>query len=247
LKPVDKILVDFKVSDGENKGIYKFSEALGKWIYVGGTYDDYRKVIKLTVNSAGKYAVLSRAEADIFEDVNGIWSELYINSLAYAGLVNGYAVEDKLFFRPENDITRGEFIKMLVSAKGEDIDSTDVSIFDDAEQIADWIRPYAAAASKNGWLKGSAEGDKLYANLEEKITRQDAMTIIYRAFYGENTDKIQMSFSDAENISDYAYDAVSTLTTSGVVSGFTDNTVRPFENVKREQVAKMLWYCIISH
>ena len=245
LKPVDNILIDFKVSDGENKGIYKFSEALGKWIYVGGTYDDYRKVIKLTVNTSGKYAVLARSETDIFEDVSGIWSELYINSLAYASLVNGYAVEDKLFFRPENDITRGEFVKMLVSAKGVALDATDVSMFDDEAEIAEWVKPYAAAAAKNGWLKGSAVGDKLYANLEEKITRQDAMTIIYRAFYGENTDKVKVSFSDAGSISDYAYDAVAILTTNGVVSGFTDNTVRPLENVKREQVAKMLWYCIV--
>ena len=118
-------------------------------------------------------------------------------------------------------------------------------MFDDEAEIAEWVKPYAAAAAKNGWLKGSAVGDKLYANLEEKITRQDAMTIIYRAFYGENTDKVKMSFSDAGSISDYAYDAVAILTTNGVVSGFTDNTVRPLENVKREQVAKMLWYCIV--
>ena len=35
------------------------------------------------------------------------------------------------------------------------------------------------------------------------------------------------------------------LTQNGVVSGFTDNTVRPVDNVMREQVAKMLWYCIV--
>ncbi len=246
LKPVDKILIDFKVADGgDNKAIYKFSEALGKWICIGGTYDDYRKVIKLTVNTTGKYAVLSRSETDIFEDVDGAWSELYINSLAYAGLVNGYAVEDKFFFRPGNNITRGEFVKMLVSAKGVALDSTDVSMFDDAAEIAEWVKPYAAVAAKNGWLKGSANGDKLYANLGAKITRQDAMTIIYRAFFGDNTDKKQMNFIDVQSISDYAYDAVAVLTNNGVVSGFTDNTVRPRDNVKREQVAKMLWYCII--
>ena len=245
LKDVEKILIDFKVEDGNNKGIYKFSETLGKWIYVGGTYDDYRSIIKYTATEPGKYAVLERSESDIFEDVDGIWSELYINSLAYAGLVNGYAVEDKFFFRPQNDITRGEFVKMLVSAKGAKLDSEDISMFDDASEFSDWVKPYVAAAAKNGWFKGSAEGDKLNANLNDKITRQDAMTIIYRAFFGEITEAKKMSFTDADSVSDYARDAVAVLTQNGVVSGFTDNTVRPVDNVMREQVAKMLWYCIV--
>ena len=118
-------------------------------------------------------------------------------------------------------------------------------MFDDASEFSDWVKPYVAAAAKNGWFKGSAEGDKVNANLNEKITRQDAMTIIYRAFFGEITEAKQMSFTDAASVSDYARGAVAVLTQNGVVSGFTDNTVRPLDNVMREQVAKMLWYCIV--
>ena len=111
--------------------------------------------------------------------------------------------------------------------------------------IAEWQIPYAAAAAKHGWLKGSMSENGLMANLGRKITRQDAMVLIHRAFFEGEEAENSMSFDDEQKISSYAYDAVECLTEMNIVSGYEDNTVKPLDYVKREQVAKMLWYCII--
>ena len=76
------------------------------------------------------------------------------------------------------------------------------------------------------------------------VTRT-ACALICRAFFeGETSEKI-MSFRDVGDIASYARDAVRYLTEKNVISGFEDNTFRPLESLTREQVAKVLWYCIL--
>ena len=194
----------------------------------------------------GKFAVLSMPDRASFSDTEGRWSEMYIESLALAGLASGYSEGVKTLFKPANEITRGEFIKLLVSAKGVELSASDVSMFADADSIAQWQRPYAAAAVQHGWLKGVVTEDgRTVANLDERITRQDAMTLICRAFFEGKTSEKIMSFRDIGDIAPYARDAVRYLTEQNVISGFEDNTFRPLESLTREQVAKVLWYCIL--
>jgi len=245
LNPVDGMTIDLEVNKAAgNAGIFYHDEHLDKWIYVGGEYDLRKGMIHADITVGGKYAAISLPDK-IFADTQGRWSELYIDSLAYAGIVSGYNIDGEMYFKPANDITRGEFIKILVSAKGVDLSSSDVSMFADADTIDEWLIPYAAAAAKLGWLKGSMTDKGLMANLGQKITRQDAMVLICRSFFDGEEAERSMNFTDERDISSYAYDAVEYLTDKNIVSGYDDNTVKPLDNVKREQVAKMLWHCIL--
>ena len=200
------------------------------------------------ISSEGRYAVIENPKMSeiSFADIGDNWAELYIRSLAYASLTDGYLEDGIRYYKPANEITRGEFVKMLVSAKGADISGSDVSMFADSDKMADWVIPYASAAYNAGWLKGSLTDDGIMANLADKITRQDAMTLVHRVFFdGEKSDGA-LGFADSSNVSEYASDAVSYLTECGIVSGFEDGKLRPLDNLKRDQIAKILWMSVLK-
>lgn len=251
LSPQDKLLLDFKVRGigvDKNLGVYKYSESTNKWIYIGGDYDSARTMMSVYAIGGGKYAVIENprmSEVD-FADINSTWARLYIQSLGYAGLTDGYIEDGVRYFKPENEITRGEFVKMLASAKGTAIDGADVSMFADSAEIESWAAPYAAAAYRDGWLKGSQTDRGVEAQLSQRITRQDAMTLVYRVFFDGKPTSGTIGFSDSSNVSEYAQTAVAYLTENGIVSGFEDGSLRPLESLLREQIAKILWVSVLK-
>jgi len=151
-----------------------------------------------------------------------------------------------LVFKPGKNTTRGEFVKMLVAAKGLDIGDTNVSMFEDSKNFADWQIPYLAAAAKAGWLKGAKTPVGIEARLNDLINREDAMVLVYRAFFGNNTEQNPISFLDSKDIASYAKNGVDYLTSIGVVNGYVDNTLKPKKPITREEVAKIIYDCIIK-
>lgn len=250
LKELDSLLIDFKVSGAENTanlGVYKYSDSIQKWIYIGGDYDAARGMMSVYSIGDGKYAVIENPKAELdFVDIGQNWAELYIRSLGYAPLIDGYIEDGIRYFKPENEITRGEFVKMLASAKGTAIDGSDTSVFADSASIEDWAAPYACAAYRDGWFKGSQTENGIEAGLSDRITRQDAMTLVYRVFFEESETGGRIDFSDSSDVSEYAAEAVSYLTENEIVGGFEDGSLRPLDSLLREQIAKILWISILK-
>ena len=251
LSKLDKLLLDLEVTgtgNNANLGVYKYSERIGKWVYIGGSFDEARSMMSEYAIGSGKYAVIEnpKMSESVFDDIGGSWAKLYISSLAYIGFINGYSEADGLHFKPENEITRGELVKILAAANGTAIGTTDVSMFADADEIDDWVKPYAAAAYNAGWFKGSMTSRGIEAKLSERVTRQDAMTLVYRVFFENETSDGHLAFSDSSKVSEYAADAVSYLTEQGIVSGFENGSLKPLDFLLREQIAKILWVSIIK-
>lgn len=246
-----KLLIDLEVTGegtSENLGIYKYSESAEKWIYIGESYHEARNMMSVNAVGNGRYAVIENPKMAVidFVDIDGNWAELYINSLAYIGLIDGYVEDGIRYFKPGNEITRGELVKMLVSAKGITLDGADVSMFADADSMEDWVKPYAAAAYKAGWLMGSKTQRGIEANLSEQVTRQDAMTLVCRVLFENQPSSGEIGFADSSNVSEYAEDAVSYLTENGIVAGFEDGRLRPLDFLLREQIVKILWMSMLK-
>ena len=246
LSDIEKVLIDLELTgtgSNENLGIYKYSESVGKWVYIGGKYDAARNMVSEYALGSGRYVVIENPKMSSinFSDIDLSWAKLYINSLSYTGFINGYEEGGSLLFKPQNEITRGELIKILAAAKGSIATAPDVSMFADADEIEDWVKPYAAAAYNDGWFKGSKTERGIEAKLSERVSRQDAMTLVYRVLFDTKTSDGQLNFSDSSKVSEYAADAVSYLTENGIVSGFEDGTLRPLDFLLREQIAKILW------
>lgn len=232
-------------TEDSDLGLYRYINYLNKWLYMGGDINKTQGIARLTTKYPGRYAVLKNANYKSFADMPGRWSEVYVNGLGSAELVNGMYENNSLVFKPGKNTTRGEFVKMLVAAKGLHIGDIDVSMFADSKKFADWQIPYAAAAAKAGWLKGAKISNGVEARLNDLITREDAMVLVYRAFFAPNIAQKPNSFLDSKDVAAYAKNEVEYLTSIGVVNGYLDNTLKPKNLIAREEVAKIIYECIL--
>ena len=170
---------------------------------------------------------------DKFSDVNSsYWAYEFIESLSSKGIINGYGDGT---FKPENNITRAEFTKMVVEVAGLSTGSTSSNFVDVTAN--DWYAPYVVAASNAGIVNGEAAD---WFNANGNITREDICTILGRAFPSIFNGTGDLTFSDASSISSYAVDYVKALVAAGIVNGYEDGTFRPQNNAARSEAAKML-------
>lgn len=160
----------------------------------------------------------------------GHWAADAIGTLSKSNVITGY---DDGSFRPEANVTRAEFAKMLVVLMGLDI--TDNKAYFSDVPSDDWSATYIAAAAKAGFITGN---DGKF-NPTDIISRQDAAIILARAAdlkpAGEST------FADNSEIADYAKDAAAAVQQSGLMQGMGDGTFLPLGSMTRAQAA-MVFY-----
>ena len=166
---------------------------------------------------------------DIFSDVpSSHWANKAITKLYENKVVSGVSETE---FDPDRNVTREEFIVMLLRAKG--IFAADhKSGFADAAEH--WSSKYVAAAFEAGIVSGI---DSEHFGIGMNMTREDACVVLFRSL-GE-TSEDAADFSDADEISDYAKAAVGAMQKKGYVSGF-DNAFMPKKHITRAEAAQMI-------
>ena len=169
-----------------------------------------------------------------FADVNDdMWFAGFVNRLGNMMIVSG---DEKGNFNPDNDITRAEFIKLLVSVLGCHKPAL-VSDFDDVGEN-DWYNSYVASAKEAGFVSG-------YDNKvmpKAAITRQDAAVMAVGALekYGVILNSADLSFDDGDTISDYATESVAKAIGGGIMNGMGDGSFAPGGNMTRAQAAVVI-------
>ncbi len=168
-----------------------------------------------------------------FADMAGYeWAADAVSALKSMGVING---KSETSFAPADNVTREEFVKMLISLLGIQLSGADAD-FVDADKGA-WYYPYISAAANGGIVNGVGDG---VFGVGMNITRQDIATIAARAM-GINASGAEVSFSDEASIADYAKDAVAALASHGIISGMGDGSFAPKANATRAQAAKILY------
>ncbi len=163
-----------------------------------------------------------------FGDISAdFWAGEYIGKLYEKNIISK---SDN--FRPDDKISRAEFIK-LVTLAFEIPPVYTAPTFSDCEKGA-WYSSYISAASAAEIIKG--DGGKFRP--DEYISRQDVCVILSRVI--NYTDTCDLSFTDSEGISDYAADAVKKLASAGIVNGLSDGSFGPLLNTTRAQATKMI-------
>ena len=167
-----------------------------------------------------------------FTDVDGVeWAKEAIDALSASGVVAGIGGGQ---FAPDAAVTREQFVKMIVSALNMEVAEGDAE-FTDLEKGA-WYQSFVNTAVKNNIISGIGEGK---FGIGINITRQDAAVILYRA--AQLSANGELGFTDNAEISDYAQDAVKTLSAMGVVGGTGDGSFAPKATCTRAQAAVMIY------
>ncbi len=166
------------------------------------------------------------------------WAEEAIHFLYNRGVVSG---DPDGSFRPNNNITRAEVVKLIVTAMNLPLSSGEIP-FDDVNADS-WYAPYIAAVYKQGIAEGN--GYRKF-NPEANITRQDLVTMLYRAIDVKSGEEAKTSaFTDGRSISDYAATAVGYFAGKKIVNGFEDGSFGPLKNATRAEAA-MIFYKLIT-
>lgn len=162
------------------------------------------------------------------------WAYEYVTELVNCGAVNG---KTNTTFEPETNITRAEFVKILVTALG--LEGTGKQVAFDDVKHNDWYYQSVAIATELKIVNGI---DQKYFGANEFITREQMAAIIYRTMVnmGAKFELDQNKFADDNAISDYAKDAVMALKKQGILSGKGDNKFAPKDNTTRAESSKVI-------
>lgn len=178
-----------------------------------------------------------------FTDTQNHWARSPIAQLYFKGVVQGSGGTDGiLYYRPDDSMTRQEFVVSMVRASGVDVKKyKDEELpFDDADTIASWAEDAVKAAYALGWFTGSGKGDQLYAQPAATITREAAMTMLARSISVSSESDALDQFADAGRVSSWARAGMTAMVEKGIINGM-DGKLQPQGNVTRAQVAKMLY------
>ena len=160
------------------------------------------------------------------------WAADAINALAEEGVIKGTSENT---FSPAANITRADFTILLVRAFK--LASDNAENFADVSD-SDYFAKELAIARNTGIVNGI--GDNKYAP-RNTITRQDMMTIVYRAMQKLDVEleAKDVEYADFDDVADYAKEAVSALITAGLVNGKSGN-IAPTDYTTRAEVAVLL-------
>ncbi len=162
-------------------------------------------------------------------DIAGNWAYASIEKLVALGAITGYPDGT---FRPNNDITRAEFVTVLVKALKLPPESGPV--FADTE--GNWARSYISTAAADGIVTGF---NATHFGPNDPITREQMAAMVVRA------DKLvpvsgTLSFTDAASIATWALPAVTTAVKDGIVNGYPDGTFRPLAYATRAEAVTVI-------
>lgn len=175
------------------------------------------------------------ASGETFTDLeNHAWAKDAVYTLKNKGIISGVSDTE---FAPANNIKRGDFILILTRMLGVNNEFTEN--FADVPESAYYYRAIGSAKAA-----GIAQGSGENFMPENSITRQDLITLAYRAFLAkgyitETDDTASLdAFADKDDISDYAGTAMASMVKAGIIQGSNGN-VNPKGSATRAEVAVM--------
>lgn len=197
----------YSLDELKNKALYDGWDFDGKWVIKSGQYPMPKSYYK-------------------FSDCITHWAYTAVTHLTDNGKISGYGDGT---FRPDNTITKAEFIKMASCSS----DDFNYSYTD----IPEWAAIYVACAYNNGWLENIEISDTVLG-ADEPITRSEAAAIIGRQL---NTDASELTFADTDEIPEWAREPVAAAVLKGYIQGYEDNTFCPNGTLTRAEAAQIIY------
>lgn len=202
-----------------------------------GHYDAATGSVIFTTTHFSDYAVGYNKVS--FQDVSAdAWYDQPVSFIAARGIATGIGNGN---FGPNTQLSRGQFIVMLMKAYGITPDENPADNFSDAGNT--YYTGYLAAAKRLGISTGV--GSNLYVP-EKQITRQEMFTLLYSALkvMGQlpqsNSDKGLESFSDVGQVAPWAKDAMTLLMQNGLIAG-SNGALKPTDTTTRAEMAQVLY------
>lgn len=202
-----------------------------------GWYTDDGTLVSTEANysftAASNTTLIAMFEGDIFYDLP---SEGYYVAFALEaqkrGIITGMT---NISFAPDTDYTRAMMVKILANMEGVDTSyyADSPSPFEDVPPTA-WYYEIVNWAYATGIVNGV---DATHFAPTDPITREQMLTMVdrYLAYKNIAPEEQELSYSDADQISDYALSSVKKAQTLNLIEGYDDGTFRPQSTLPRRE------------
>lgn len=154
--------VIFKLVDAPTYGIAEIDGATLRYTPAGKTGTE--KFSYTAIDTSGNTAEPAAVKIKIRRNAaKHTYADMTHNPAHYAalqldlkGVVTGERIGASWFFRPNEEVTRSEFIAMAAAVAGLPIEATAQTDFADDSGLSAWAKPYISAAASSGLISGCA-------------------------------------------------------------------------------------------
>ncbi|SHI66279.1 Alpha-tubulin suppressor [Geosporobacter subterraneus DSM 17957] len=184
-------------------------------------------VIKRNGNSI--YTVIEHDKT--FEDISSHWAKSNIELLASKKVVKGME-ENK--FLPNSNVTRAQFVTMLMGSLGYKDDDSIIKPFKDV-QTGSWYEKNVYAAMKLGIVTGYADGT---FKPNKEITREEMAVMIAKTIEvlkGLDRPTTSSRIADRDQISPWAQIPAEAAIDLGIMKGYADQSFKPQNRATRAE------------
>lgn len=186
-----------------------------------------------------------------FADIpDSFWAKDVIQQAYRAQFISGFPSN---LFRPNDNVQRVQVIVSLASGLGfSSSNISNLSAYDDRKDIPDYAKDKIAAATKKGIVVNYPQPKQLKPN--QDATRAEVAAMIYQALVDAKQvsainspyivsanaggDTPSLAFKDIEG--HWAANFINALAQQGLISGFSDGSFKPNEQMNRAQYAALL-------
>ncbi|MNI27940.1 Cellulosome-anchoring protein precursor [compost metagenome] len=215
--------ITWKVQDlaAGQKGSFKLDV---KWLLVAAADKEFEFPGQFTVNANSNNVVKanSAVKVKVFSDRFG--------NLKHQRYILGFPDGE---FKPDNSLTRAE-LAGIVARLTENVKINEVLSFTDIKEDH-WAANYVKIAAKHGYFGGFEDGS---FRPEAKVTRGELASVMARFLKLKVSTSGELHFSDVQG--HWAADAIEELYRGHFISGYTDGTFKPQDNIRRVEAVTMI-------
>lgn len=164
-------------------------------------------------------------------DISGHWAEEDLTKWVEKGILLGYRDGT---IKPDNNITRAEFVTLVNSVFG--FYELSGEQFIDVDKTK-WYFDEISKAKSAGYISGYENN---VFKPENFIKRQEAIVLLAKVFEIKSNNNYLDKFTDGNSVGEYAKDSINALLERGYIAGYKDGTLRPDNYITRAETIKIL-------
>lgn len=155
------------------------------------------------------------SDKDVYADMEGDSHAFAAMWLKDENIFTGETVGGQLCFSPDQPVSRGEFLVMVMKLAEADTEGTTmVTGFSDEAETAPWLRPYLTTALRNGMITGVQSDDGLMFMADADMTQAEAAVMLQNLLQLPAADSSAV-FAEETAVPVWAEQAVSALSHAG--------------------------------
>lgn len=176
--------------------------------------------------------ILKPTDAAEYTDTAGRDCRFAAEWMKHTGIFVGETVAESCCFSPDKEVTRGEFVTMLVKALDIPTDG-ELTCTGYTDEIPEWLQPYLAAAMRAGLTAGLPDQETFGAG--EPITGEEAAVLLQNAL--DLTASEETPAPAQSSVPAWAEAAIASMDQNGFV-------LKAGDPVTRDQAAQALYQAV---